>query len=97
MEPYKEWGSSQIFTVRPDSQTTDRKVHSSKIMLISELGYYIGSGTFNTDFAIRSANEWNGLGVSPDFRHNEAKNTVFMDGHVGSNRLGTMDYNLYTN
>ena len=67
----------------------------NKIMLISELGYYIGSPTFNTDFAIRSANEWNGLGVTADFRHNDAKNTVFMDGHVGSNRLGTMDYNLY--
>lgn len=97
MEPYKEWGASQIFTVRPDSQTTERKVHSSKIMLISELGHYIGSSSFNTDYAIRSGNEWNGLGVTPDFRHNEAKNTVFMDGHVGTNRLGTMDYNLYTN
>lgn len=96
MEPYKKWGSTDIYTVRPDSQTTSRKVHSAKIMLISELGYYIGSASFNTDFAIRSANEWNGIGVTPDFRHNDAKNTVFMDGHVGSNRLGTMDYNLYT-
>ena len=95
MTPFKQGGAAEIYTVQPDSQTTERKVHSSKIMLISELGYYIGSAKYNTDYAIRSGNEWNGIGVSPAFRHNEAKNTVFMDGHVGSNRLGTMDYNLY--
>jgi prepilin-type processing-associated H-X9-DG protein len=99
MEPYKKWNThdTSLHTVRPDSQTTARRVNSSKILLMSELGYYLTSPKFETDYAIRDGNYWKGNGVlSPDFRHNEAKNTLFMDGHVGSNRdNGSIDYNLY--
>lgn len=98
MQPYKSW-YSEMYTVRDDSQTTDRRVHSSRIMLMGELGYYLGSPKFETDFAIRTGGYWTGSGVlSPDFRHNDAKNSLFMDGHVGSNRDdGSMNYNLYVN
>jgi prepilin-type processing-associated H-X9-DG protein len=88
--------------VRPDSQTLgNTKVNNSRIMLMGELGYTTTHpGNFYTHYAIRNGTYWTGSdgGTFPAFRHNEAKNSLFMDGHVGLNRNdGSMNYYLYLN
>ena len=101
MEPYKRWHEPKNdYTVRPDSQVTKKRINSSRIMLMSELGYTTASVKFGVYYAIRNGTYWTGSdgGTSPAFRHNKAKNSLFMDGHVGTNRNdGTMNYNLYLN
>lgn len=100
MEPYKIWYGTTNYTVRPDSQVTRKGINASRIMLMSELGYTTGSANFGVHYAIRNGTYWTGSdgGTFPAFRHNEAKNTLFMDGHVGSNKNdGSMNWNLYLN
>lgn len=102
MEPYKEWNKpKKDYTVRPDSQVTKKQINASRVMLMSELGYTTAhGGGFNVYYAIRNGTYWTGSdgGTSPAFRHNEAKNSLFMDGHVGTNRDdGSMNWNLYLN
>lgn len=99
LEPYKKWYGTN-YTVRPDSQVTRKGINASRLMLMSELGYTVGAAKFNVHYAIRNGTYWTGSdgGTEPAFRHNDAKNSLFMDGHVGSNRNdGSMNWNLYLN
>ncbi|MFG0248929.1 MAG: hypothetical protein ACF8OB_08585, partial [Phycisphaeraceae bacterium JB051] len=68
--------------------------------LISELGYTIADPKYATNYSIASGGFWDGSNgvVVPAFRHNDAKNSLFLDGHVGSNRAdGSMNWNLFLN
>ncbi|HAI10221.1 MAG TPA: hypothetical protein DCM28_00860 [Phycisphaerales bacterium] len=101
LSPYKIWDGTTNYTIRPDSQTQSKMINASRIMLMSELGYTTAhGGGFNVHYAIRNGTYWTGSdgGTAPAFRHNDAKNTLFMDGHVGSNRDDdSMNWNLYLN
>ncbi|MFG0248522.1 MAG: prepilin-type N-terminal cleavage/methylation domain-containing protein [Phycisphaeraceae bacterium JB051] len=101
LQPYKIWNGTTNYTIRPDSQTTGTtKVNATRIMLMSELGHTTISTNFGVHYAIRNGTYWTGSdgGTAPAFRHNDAKNSLFMDGHVGTNRDdGSMNWNLYLN
>lgn len=107
LSPYKKWNVTTTgtvrddYTIRPDSQTMSKKINGSRIMLMSELGYTTAhGGGFNVYYAIRNGTYWTGSdgGTFPAFRHNDAKNSLFMDGHVGSNRDDdSMNWNMYLN
>ena len=99
LAPYKIWYGSN-YTIRPDSQTMSKVINGSRIMLMSELGHTTVSTNYGVHYAIRNGTYWTGSdgGTAPAFRHNEAKNSLFMDGHVGSNRDDdSMNWNLYLN
>jgi prepilin-type N-terminal cleavage/methylation domain-containing protein/prepilin-type processing-associated H-X9-DG protein len=85
------------YLITPDSIMSD--VPLSKALFISELG--INYGSMNTDgyvhFAMRTGNAWTGASVSqPAFRHSQAKNVLFLDGHVTSHKIDApMSLHLY--
>lgn len=93
--PYKEWdsfslastgGSSTSLTVRDDFIATRKyKILPSILMFMSELGHTPGSASGYTHYSIRSGDYWTGSAAdtTADFRHNDAKNVLFLDGHVG--------------
>lgn len=96
LEPYKKWNGSN-YTVRPDSQVTKKRINASKLMFISELGYTL-SPSYAVHYAIRNGSYWTGTDgtTAPEFRHNDAKNTLFLDGHVGTNKNdGSIIWQLY--
>ena len=99
LSPYKLWDNSINYTVRPDSQTTGTKrVNASKIMFISELGHVIGDPLYTVNFEIRNGSYWTGSDgyLDPAFRHSGAKNSLFLDGHGGSNKNdGSIIWQLY--
>ena len=91
--PYKEWdsfslastgGSQTSLTVRDDFIATRKyPIRPSILMFMSELGHTPG-GNY-THYSIRSGTYWTGdaADTTADFRHNDAKNVLFLDGHVG--------------
>lgn len=101
LSPYKKFdpGSTVNYTIRADSQITSTKgINATRIMFISELGHNTASANYAVDYRIRNAQYWNGTtgSIDPAFRHNDAKNSLFLDGHVGSNRDdGKMVWQLY--
>jgi prepilin-type processing-associated H-X9-DG protein len=92
--PYKEWdsfnlastsGSSTSLTVREDFIATRKYPITASInMFMSELGHTPGDDY--THYSIRGGDRWTGKAggdTTPDFRHNDGKNVLFLDGHVG--------------
>ena len=67
-------------------------------MFISELGHVIGDPLYTVNFEIRNGSYWTGSDgyLDPAFRHSGAKNSLFLDGHVGSNKNdGSIIWQLY--
>lgn len=87
LQPYKKWDSDlKDFTVREDSIATRKfPITQSINMFMSELGHTPGSATGYTHYSIRSGDYWTGSAAdtTADFRHNDGKNVLFLDGHVG--------------
>ncbi len=78
-------GANPVCTVKPES--LGPALPPSKILFISELGCTPPevSATRYTHYSIRNGDYFNGTGdTSPDFRHQESKNALFLDGHVAS-------------
>jgi prepilin-type N-terminal cleavage/methylation domain-containing protein/prepilin-type processing-associated H-X9-DG protein len=106
LAPYKAWlkdsggNTVKCYTVNPDSYVSNRSIHISRVMFMSEHGYNVASSQKGTHYSIRNGSYWDGSSSENTgaFRHNEAKNSLFLDGHVQSNKNdGTMNYNLYLN
>ena len=100
LAPYQQWDASTNFTIRPDSLVTKRNIALSRIMFVGELGYFLGTTYYDVNYAIRKLTNWTGKDgfTAADFRHNNAKNSLFLDGHVGTNKDdNSMIWQLYTN
>ena len=79
--------------IRPDTRA---QISNSNILFISELGYDDTNVTKPTHHSIMNGTFFNGTGnTTPEWRHNNRKNVLFLDGHVRSVRLGEIDYSLY--
>ena len=95
--PYKQWDSiTNSLTVREDFIATRKYPITPSInMFMSELGH---AANGYTHYSIRNGDYWTGKAgdTSPAFRHNDAKNVLFLDGHVGSFRNdNTINYQLF--
>jgi prepilin-type processing-associated H-X9-DG protein len=98
LEPYKLWDNTINYTVRPDSQCMGKRINATKLMFISELGHVIGDPLYTVNFELRNGSYWTGSDgyLAPAFRHSGAKNSLFLDGHVGSNKNdGSIIWQLY--
>jgi prepilin-type N-terminal cleavage/methylation domain-containing protein/prepilin-type processing-associated H-X9-DG protein len=90
--------ADDIYTVRGDSQA-DSEISLSKIIFFSELG--VSNGSVNTNgyvhYSLRHSGNWYGsISNLPEFRHNDAKNTLFLDGHVKLlPKTATVNWRLY--
>ena len=98
LTPFKQWDSdANTLTVRDDSIATAKiKILQSDILFMSELGHTPGDDY--THFSIRSGDYWTGKAAdtTADFRHNDAKNVLFLDGHVGGFRNdNTINWQLF--
>lgn len=97
--PFKQFDTAAInYTIRPDSQVTKRRIGLSKIMFVGEQGYFLADSTYAVNYAIRNLHNWQGKdGITAgDFRHSDAKNSLFLDGHVATHKDdGSLVWQLY--
>ncbi len=87
---------SSLCLLQPESQSAT--IGASRLLFIGELGAIMDSPIGESLASIRNAHYLegtNGSNLLPAFRHNGAKNTLFLDGHVGAVWPLQMHYALY--
>jgi prepilin-type processing-associated H-X9-DG protein/prepilin-type N-terminal cleavage/methylation domain-containing protein len=92
--------SNRIYMIRSDSQVPS--IGRSRILFISEIGESKSNPSGGTYPYFQNGQSWRGdpvaTNIAPAFRHNDAKNVLFLDGHVEALRSDApMDHALFLN